>query len=259
MFRVSHGSTLTKTISGISPQRFGCLCESTNITFTKNLWIDNKSRNPKAKGKIQFTNNVVYNWGAGGGFIEGKSAGTNWDDIIGNYFIAGPNNSGYEFSAGTIYAQVYQSDNYIDLNQNGKLDGIPAVKSNFGDVTITNTPFAPSNAFPLNIVSPVAAYNCIVSYAGDSLQRDSVDKRLIGYLTSLGTVGQIIEDPATVGGAGTIDGGTPPKDTDGDGIPDAWEQAHGLNPNDSSDSMKLVRTGYTWLETYVNSLAAPSI
>ena len=52
---------------GINPQQFGALVDSvTNITFSHNLWIDNESRNPKAKGTIQYINNVVYNWGRNG-------------------------------------------------------------------------------------------------------------------------------------------------------------------------------------------------
>ena len=33
---------------GIDPQRFGCLCESENVTFSHNLWISYQSRNPKS-------------------------------------------------------------------------------------------------------------------------------------------------------------------------------------------------------------------
>ena len=46
-----------------------------------------------------------------------------------------------------------------------------------------------------------------------------------------------------------------PVDSDHDGIPDDWERAHGLNPNDSSDAKKdLNGDGYTNLEKYLNSL-----
>ena len=47
---------------------------------------------------------------------------------------------------------------------------------------------------------------------------------------------------------------TVPVDTDGDGMPDEWESAHGLNP-DSADDRNLVNAeGYTALEAYLNSL-----
>ena len=46
-----------------------------------------------------------------------------------------------------------------------------------------------------------------------------------------------------------------PLDSDHDGIPDDWEKAHGLNPNDPSDANKdLNGDGYTNLEKYLNSL-----
>ena len=48
---------------GVAPQRFGCLCQSDNVSFLRNLWISNQSRNPKSKGRIQYVNNIIYNWG----------------------------------------------------------------------------------------------------------------------------------------------------------------------------------------------------
>lgn len=46
-----------------------------------------------------------------------------------------------------------------------------------------------------------------------------------------------------------------PVDSDHDGIPDDWEKAHGLNPNDPTDADKdLNGDGYTNLEKYLNSL-----
>ena len=40
----------------------------------------------------------------------------------------------------------------------------------------------------------------------------------------------------------------------GDGIPDAYETAHGLNPNDAKDGATLSASGYSNLELYLNSL-----
>lgn len=53
--------------------------------------------------------------------------------------------------------------------------------------------------------------------------------------------------------------GTPPPDSDHDGMPDAWELANGLNPNDSTDhnGTGLDSTGYTNLEVYLNGLYLP--
>ena len=46
----------------------------------------------------------------------------------------------------------------------------------------------------------------------------------------------------------------PPKDTDNDGMPDAWEPRHGLAPR-RDDSTRRMPSGYTAIEQYVNELA----
>ncbi|KAI1863785.1 uncharacterized protein JN550_009485 [Neoarthrinium moseri] len=86
--------------------------------------------------------------------------------------------------------------------------------------------------------------------------RDGVDKRLVSEVQSWGTSGQLISDEkaSPMNGPGYIAGGTKPTDTDGDGIPDAWEKANGLNYQDASDAMKISSSGYANIEVYVNSL-----
>ncbi len=63
----------------------------------------------------------------------------------------------------------------------------------------------------------------------------------------------IITDPQQVGGLPNYKG-KPHKDTDGDGIPDNWEKANGLNPNDSTDALIIRADGYMNIEWYANSL-----
>lgn len=50
-----------------------------------------------------------------------------------------------------------------------------------------------------------------------------------------------------------LDPGNAPADGDRDGIPDAWEKTHGLNPADAGDSrMDPDNDGYTNIEEYLN-------
>lgn len=122
------------------------------------------------------------------------------------------------------------------------------------------------------------AYQYVLQNVGATLpKRDAVDARIIeqvktGVIKNVdgGKTAQdkgyvkrrlpedsykkgIISDISQVGGYPTYEG-TPLKDTDGDGIPDAWESKNGLNPKDAKDSAKLAKNGYANIENYLNSL-----
>lgn len=64
----------------------------------------------------------------------------------------------------------------------------------------------------------------------------------------------IITDPMHVGGLPEYKG-KPRKDSDNDGIPDAWEKQHGLDPANPADSAQDSGNGYAWIEIYANELA----
>ena len=97
--------------------------------------------------------------------------------------------------------------------------------------------------------------------------RDPMDRRLMDAVER----GQIALQPRHINPAG--DGSAlpfstaplPPQDSDGDGMPDAWEQAHGLNPgaqdhNGQELSMPLIGVpGYTNLEVYLHELSEQRI
>jgi len=207
--RGSHDITFQYCLigEGVDPQRFGSLSDDVeNITYSHNLWINNQSRNPKAKGKIQYVNNVVYNWGVCG-LVGGHSAADHYLDAIGNYFIAGPN-SGKRFT-GEYKAtdHVYQRDNLVDLDKNGQLNGRPVVPADFGSGDEAPTLVGDYTVAPLANVSvePAAAtLATVLAQAGCSLHRDSVDARLIDAVQSYGTRGKIIHSEAEAGGIGEI-------------------------------------------------------
>ena len=118
------------------------------------------------------------------------------------------------------------------------------------------------------------AYEKVLQYAGASLSRDSHDALMVSdtrdaVATYTGTNGSKVpgiidsqEDnkpadaPADWSAWPTLESKECPADADGDGMPDAWEQANGLNPNDASDRNTTNAEGYTMLEVYMNSIVA---
>jgi hypothetical protein len=241
---------------GVAPQRFGCLCQCDDVSFVRNLWISNQSRNPKAKGRVQYINNVIYNWGVCG-FVGGHSEAVHYADVIGNYFIKGPSSSAHFAGEFAATDKIYQSGNFVDLDCDGELNGKEATAADF-NFGAKNSPTIMANvvAAPKNSSKPddaLTAFKKVVARAGASLYRDAVDQRLVADLTSLGKQGATVRDPEEMGGFGEIAGGKSPLDTDGDGMPDDWEKAHGSNPN-VPDGSEMTKSGYTRLEEYLNSL-----
>ena len=116
------------------------------------------------------------------------------------------------------------------------------------------------------------AYNKVLAYAGCCLTRDEVDQLIIndtqnGLATHTGSGnhnGMIdsqednkpVDADANWSAWPTLNSTDAPVDTDGDGMPDSWETANGLNPNDAKDGSSVGEDGYTNLENYLNSIVA---
>ena len=117
--------------------------------------------------------------------------------------------------------------------------------------------------------SAAEAYEKVLAYVGASLYRDEIDARYMEEAKT-GTAtynGSITNSPGIIDKVSDVKGyteanfgtGTRPADfdTDKDGIPDEWEKANGLDPNDASDALtySLDKKGYyTNIEVYANSL-----
>ncbi|MFP3594445.1 hypothetical protein [Chryseobacterium sp. SIMBA_038] len=241
---------------GIDPQRFGALLENpVDMTVHHSLWTGNQSRSPKAKAKIEYLNNVVYNWGKSA-FIGGHSATDHYQDLVGNYFIAGPSSTNDFLSMFTPTDHVYHKDNYVDLNKDGKVNGRLVIDEDFikQTATLVKEPSAMSRS-SVKIHAADDALKIVMAEAGSSLKRDAVDNRIIGYFKSLGKKGQIFKTEADAGGQPEMKQIISKlRDTDMDGIPDSWEAKNKLNANDATDAATITQTGYTNLENYINSL-----
>ena len=119
------------------------------------------------------------------------------------------------------------------------------------------------------------AYEKVLAYAGASLFRDAVDERYmkeaangtttyIGSATKTGDGKAITHRPGIIDfvrdqGEYRLESTQHPDgfDTDNDGIPNAWETANGLNPNDAKDGLAFTldsKGWYTNIEVYANSL-----
>lgn len=244
----------------IDPQRFGALLERPErLTVHHCLWMDNQSRNPKAKAGIEYINNVIYNWG-GSGLVGGHSSLHYHQDVINNYFIAGPNSSEHFISMFTATDHVYPQGNMLDTNKDGQLNGAPVTSGHFSGIGATIEPQRQHNPLvPVTIEEATSAFKYVFATAGASIKRDAVDARLISYVKSLGKRGMIYRTEAEAGGQPQLKSGKLQKDADKDGIPDKWEKMHGLNANDPSDgnTYKLDKQ-YTNLEVYLNGIKAAS-
>jgi hypothetical protein len=240
---------------GVDPQRFGCLCQSDNVTFSHNLWINNQSRNPKAKGTVQYINNVVYNWGVDG-YVGGHSGADHEADLINNYFIAGPDSGKNFVGEFAPTDKIFQSGNYIDASKTGDLDGRLAVPGDFGAGSGAATLVKDATVHspvPVTIDSAQVALARVLASAG-APHRDAIDKSLIAEVQTFGKIGKIVHNPTEMGGEGEIKGGNPPTSSASDGIADDWKLAHQIDPKTPADPAARDADGQSLIEQYVNSL-----
>ena len=127
----------------------------------------------------------------------------------------------------------------------------------------------PTEAGEVTTHSALKAYEKVLSFAGASLNRDDVDTRYAketreGTATYSGSVTKkkgridLVSDVQGYTEANFGTGSRPAGyDTDNDGIPDEWEKANGLNPNNASDALLFTLDKKNWynnIEVYLNSL-----
>lgn len=180
---------------------------------------------------------------------------------------------------GKFYAEGNYNPKSADMNKDNFKYGI----ANQIDKSGNDKTYPGDNAIKLTVPMPFEgvtthtaqdAYEKVLAYAGASLHRDWVDEQMVndtrnGIATSTGSgnTGGIINsqnDNKPAGAAAdwspwpdlVTDTSISVADTDGDGIPDYWEDANGLDKNNAADGNLTDAEGYTNLERYMNSLVA---
>jgi len=267
---------LNNSIHDKGPHSYGSLIRpgiNCWLSWYGNLYADNVSRNPRpgynsAETVIfDFRNNVVYNWSDQAGYTEADGSGMLNMNYVGNYAIVGPSgNKAYIFNGKSVSAlQIYQSGNKMDSNKNGVADGIDSGWGMFTGVLDSSkmtSEFAMDPNYPS--VTPVTAdqalANLLNSGGAFAWNRDTADANIIAQVASYGTAGAIYDTVTQAGGYPSLLqlSRDPNYDSDGDGMPDTWELAHGLNPNDPNDRNNYsFSSDYTNLEVYLDEIAIP--
>jgi autotransporter-associated beta strand protein len=238
----------------------GLIQTNGGVTLYRNLYADNSTRNNKVKGKNQYVNNIVYDWNNAAYIMGGDSEGESFVNVVGNYFINGPENGGTPISSGNSLFHIYAADNWFDKNMDGTLNGYEIPYSEYSGGPDFQTTAYDYPALPTMDASKL--YDSILPSVGASLPyRDYVDYFVVDEVKSLGKQGALISNESTLpfGAPSTwsLWAGTTRTDTDGDGMPDVWEDANGTNKL-VNDAMTITTNGYTNIENYINGITSSS-
>ena len=263
---------------------YGGIWGGKTATFHHNLLAHHDSRNARFCGSrysnlaekelVDFRNNVIYNWGSNSSYAgEGGSY-----NMVNNYYKAGPatiNNSsksrimepyaddGKNSQAAGVWGLFFIDGNVMENSSSVSADNWLGVKPKteynldlLKSSTEFEVPFVTTH-------SADEAYDKVLESVGASLSRDVVDSRIVRevkdgnytYEGSQGSTGGLIDSQSDVGGWPVLNQTEALVDTDGDGIPDEWEIANGLDPENPNDGKKkTLQKGYTNVEVYMNSL-----
>ena len=199
--------------------------------------------------------------------------------INGNYVTAaGDKAENYDWQ-GVIYdsgTSTIDGEKYIPDTKHMYGDNVTYVKNSKDEDCVRIKLDEPVETGEVTTHSAQNAYEKVLAYCGASLYRDAVDARYMkeaaeGTTTYTGSAEKTGDGKSITHLPGIIDfvkdqgeyvlestSRAADFDTDGDGMPDEWETANGLNPNDATDgnayTLDTEKGWYTNVEVYMNSL-----
>ena len=230
-----------------------------HMTFHHNLWATHRARMPRPGNYnppavdptgpfFEFRSNVFYDWGGSHSGYNADTESLSTYAFVGNAYIPGPDSEGrWAFEESNPLARAWFEENSMD----GVTPADPWALVKDSDRPGYRLDARPEWAVPAP--PPAESAAVVLTRAGASRYRDAVDLRIISGIRD--RTGRIIDSQSQVGGWPELEPGLPWVDGDGDGIPDDWERAHGLDPADPSDG-PADRNGDGWtnLEDWLNSL-----
>lgn len=249
-------------------QGSGAICGGDMVSFHHNLFVHNKSRNPRIGysqipdgniSKIEIVNNVFFNWG-GNCMYGGESCASK---IVNNMFIPGPalhvEHLPVVLRPLRPYGRFYLAGNTVEGYDQVTLDNMKGVF--LPSETTTNLIDSFLNEIVVSEYIPSDTEEVledVLNNVGASLNRDEVDKRVVADVyrrsAAFGKNG-IIESQAEVGGWPQLLSDDYIDDADHDGMPDEWEEVNALDAADASDAANNdLDDCYSNIEVYLNEL-----
>ncbi len=260
---------LENSVHKKGPHSMGSLLRSRDggYSFHHNLYAHNRTRNPRpgdnydgsAGVTLDFRNNVIYDWGDMCGYGVNERFHMNY---VGNLLKPGPSTQlrarNVAFQAGGIGNRIFLDGNVMDGFSEADADNwkLVAWDKNVSEpgraLVIADEPFAVP---AVETESAPEACDAVLRGAGAIMpKRDKVDARVAKSVRR--GIGRIIDSQCEVGAWPAYRPATPPRDSDDDGMPDAWERRHHLDRRNAADAARDADgDGYTNLEDYLNALA----
>lgn len=230
------------------------------MTFHHNLWAAHRARMPRPGNynppsvdpqgpRFEFRSNVFYDWSGGHAGYNADTQSLSTYAFIGNAYIPGPDSVGrWAFEESNPLARAWFEGNAMD----GALPADPWTLVKESDRADYRLAARPDWAEAASETAAEAEAR-VLAHVGAGRVRDAVDARIIAGVRA--RTGRIIDSQSEVGGWPELDAGSPWIDGDGDGMPDDWEAAQGLDPADAADgAADRNGDGFTNLEDWLNSL-----
>ncbi|MDJ0276375.1 pectate lyase [Sphingomonas sp. 2R-10] len=229
------------------------------MSFHHNLWANHAARMPRPGNyarfdadprgaDFDFRNNVFYNWGGGRSGYNADTESVARYNFVANTYLPGPDSKGrIAFAESNRHARAWFAGNSMD----GRVPSDPWSLVS-GETGGAYRLAAPIDMPPIAAEPAATAADRVLARAGASKVRDAVDLAVIDGVRR--RTGRQIDTEADAGGWPTLRGGTPARDSDGDGMADAWERANGLNPRRADGNRVRPADGRTSLEAYLDFL-----